>query len=100
MGKHKTKNPRIAFVPSDHVLALVTKLSQVSGQPKASIVSELMDDIAPVLSQQIEVFSAMLSKPEKAREHLVALAAQATAQIDQVVMEFKTPRKPRVRRAG
>lgn len=100
MASRKTKNPRISFVPSDEVLKLVSKLSELSGESKAGIVSELMDDIAPVVAQQIDTFTAMLAKPEKAREHLLELARQQHAAIDQVAMEFKTPRKPRARRTG
>lgn len=95
-----TKNPRIAFVPSDEVLRLVTHLAGASGQSLASIVSELMDDIAPVIQGQLDAFAAIAARPEKAREHIEALAAQSIAAIGQATMEFKTPRKPRARRAG
>lgn len=100
MASRKTKNPRISFVPSDEVLRLVSDLAGVSGQSMASIVAELMNDLAPVLSQQLEAFRAIASRPEEARSHIEALAAQSVAQINQLAMEFKTPRKPRARRTG
>jgi hypothetical protein len=96
-----TKNPRIAFVPSDEVLRLVSQLAGVSGQSKASIVSELMDDLAPVVLGQLEAFRAIAAKPEKVRQHVEALAAESIAQIGQATMAFGKPkRKPRAKSGG
>jgi hypothetical protein len=83
-----TKNKRIAFVPSDEVLRLVTKVSELSGQSKASIVAEMMDEVSPVFMNQIETMQALMAAPDKAREYVEDYAERVTAEIAQEVMNF------------
>lgn len=97
-GKHK--NPRIAFVPSDHLLTVITQLSELSGKSKASIVSEIMDEAATVMSGQLAAYRQIAAAPEKAREVLQQYANDAVAQIAQVVMDFEEPPKKRGRKPG
>jgi hypothetical protein len=101
-----TKNPRIQFVPSDVVHALVRRLAAASGQSRASIVSELMDDIAPVIQGQLEALEKIAARPDEVRAHVEALTASSEAQIAQLRMEFARSgvrgpdRKKRARRAA
>lgn len=88
MATRPTKNPRIAFVPSDAVHALMEQVSKLSGQSKASIVSELMDEIAPVVQGQIDALKSLAASPEKARQYVQDYAAKATADIAQISMDF------------
>ena len=97
MAARPTKNPRIAFVPSDQVHALVRRLSEASGQSRASIVSELMDDIAPVIQGQLEAFERIAARPDQAREHVQAFANEATAMIAQAMLDLPAPPKKRGR---
>jgi len=97
MATRPTKNPRIAFVPSDAVHALVGELAETSGKSRASIVSELMDDIAPVIQGQLDAMRKIANRPEEAREHIRDLANESLATIAQVQMDLDTP-QPRKRK--
>lgn len=84
----KTRNPRIAFVPSDQVAALVARISELSCESRASICSQLLDDIAPVMQQQLDALERLREVPEKAREHLAQLAVASHQSIDQALLEL------------
>lgn len=101
-----TKNPRINFVPTDVVLALVKRISELTGQSKASICSEMLDNVAPVMAQQLDALEKLREMPERAREHLEELAAAAHRDIDQAMLELpsvdrrRKHHRERVRRAA
>lgn len=85
MPARKTKNPRIQFVPSDELLALVKRISDISGQSRASICAEILDEVVPVLRQQLDAFEKLAAAPEQARELLARQAADAHRDIDAAV---------------
>ena len=91
MAAGQTKNPRIAFVPSNHLLKIVTELSETSGKSKASIVSEIMDEAAVVIDDQLKAYRKIASAPESARAVLQDYANQQVAKIGQAVIEFDKP---------
>ena len=88
MATRPTKNPRIAFVPSDAVHALMEQVSKLSGQSKASIVSELMDEVAPVVQGQIDALMALAASPDKAKQYVQDYAMKAMHDIAQTTMDF------------
>lgn len=98
MAYRTTKNPRIAFVPSDAVLALLTDLSESSGRSKASLVAELMHDLAPVIKGQVDAHRKLAARPEEARQHVQDLLDDTNAQLAQVQLELNEPRQPRKRK--
>jgi hypothetical protein len=98
MAYRKTKNPRISFVPSDAVEALVKELADASGVSRASIVAELMGEMEPVIRGQIEAFRKIAARPEEARQHIQDLANATTANIAQAMLDLDEPKQPRKRR--
>lgn len=88
MATRPTKNPRIAFVPSDAVHALMEQVSKLSGQSKASLISELMDEVAPVIQGQIDALTALAASPGKAKEYVQDYAMKAMHDIAQTSMDF------------
>jgi hypothetical protein len=93
-----TKNPRIAFVPSDAVQSLVQRLSDLSGESRAGIVSGFMDEIEPVIRGQIEAFEKIAARPEHARQQIEDYANAATATIAQAVLDLDKPEQKRGRK--
>lgn len=87
----KTRNPRIAFVPSDRVRSVLERLSAVSGQSMASIAAGLLDEAAPVLDDQLRAFEQINARPDKAREVLDGFIAKQRAVIDQAVLDLDAP---------
>lgn len=85
-----TKNRRISFVPSDQLQTLVLRISELSGDSRASICAQLLDDVVPVMQEQLDALEKLRAVPEKAREHLTQLAAAAHQGIDQALLELPT----------
>ena len=85
MAYRRTKNPRIQFVPSDDLLALVNRIAKVSGQSRASICAEMLEEVVPVLRQQLDAFEKLAALPEQARELLARQADDAHRDIDAAV---------------
>jgi hypothetical protein len=100
MAYRPTKNPRIAFVPSDVVQELVSQMAEASGQSRASIVSELMTDLAPVIRGQIEAFQKIAARPEEARQYITELANDSRAVIAQTELEFDKAKRRRKRKGA
>lgn len=96
-----TKNPRISFVPSDEVRALLMRLSAASGRSMASFAAEILQEVAPVMREQLDALEAVQRAPEKAREILRDRAQEAHRRIDQAVLSLERPdgRRTRHRRA-
>ncbi len=100
MAYRPTKNPRIAFVPSDVVQELVSEMAEASGQSRASVVAELMDDLAPVIRGQIEAFRKIADRPSEARQHIQDLAEESRAVIAQAELDLGKPKQPRKRKVA
>lgn len=100
MATRPTKNPRIAFVPSDAVHKLVRELSESSGESRAAIVSGLMDELEPVIRGQLEAFRRIAARPEETRQHIQELANESMAKIAQVQLDLEEPKQPRKRRGA
>ena len=89
MANTKTRTPRIAITPSAALRALLEELAEVSGQSLSFVASDMLEDVVPVMRQQLDAFKLINGKPELARKHLQALADSSHGQIDQAVMEFE-----------
>ena len=96
-----TKVPRIAFVPSPELRALLEEISEASGRPVASIASELLDDIVPVLRETLDAMKAVASQPERAQELVNQFAVRAVQQVGQATLDFEADlAKKRKRKKG
>lgn len=83
-----TRVQRVAFVPSPHVRALLEEVSALSGQSMGSLVSEMMDEVAPVVRGQLDALKSLAANPEKARQYVQDYATQAVHDIAQISMDF------------
>lgn len=90
-----TKVQRIAITPSVELRALLVELSEVSGQSLSSVASEMLEDVAPVMRDQLEAMKRVAATPDRAREHILALANQQTHAIAQAAMDFDPCPDPR-----
>jgi len=91
----KTVRPRISFVPTVQVQELLEELAVLSGQSKASLASEMLDEVVPVIRGQIEALKKVAGRPEEARKWVEDYAQQAVRDISQAVLDLDTPNKPR-----
>jgi hypothetical protein len=100
MAYRRTRNPRISFIPSDAAQAVILEMAEVSGKSRASVVAELMTDIAPVIRGQIEAFQKIAARPEEARQYLEELANESIERIGQTVLDLDKPKQPRKRKVA
>jgi len=100
MATRPTKNPRIAFVPSDRLDAVIRELSEASGKSRASIVSGLMDEIAPVLQGQLDAFRKIAAQPDEAKKIIEGYANEGMAQIAQAQLDLERPKQKPGRKPG
>jgi predicted DNA-binding protein len=96
----QTRNPRIAFVPSDAINELLKQFSATTGRTKASLVAELMDDLAPIIQMQVEAVRKIVARPEAVRQHITEMAMEAKAMIDQQVLNLPKPKRQRKRKGA
>lgn len=83
-----TRVQRIAITPSAELRALLTEIAQVSGKSLSFIASDMLEDVAPVMRAQLEAMKLVIATPERAREHILALANQQTHAIAQAAIDF------------
>lgn len=88
-----TRNPRIAFAPSDDVAALLRELSQLTGRTMAWHVGDMLTDLVPLYRGQIEAMRTLKDRPELAREFINEKANEAIATIAQVQLDLDEPKQ-------
>ena len=90
---------RLIITPSDQVWAAVDELGRLQGKPKATIVGDMLDAVAPAMLEQVRLFERLQQSPEHARELVMQYGAQGIATISQQMLELppvrRKPGRPR-----
>lgn len=99
-----TKRKRLQITLSDEVWALVDEVHELTGTPKAAIISEILDEVAPVFQNTIHGLRIVKEQPREAQRLIqnfvneaIAKAAQAALDLD-AAMDARTVRGKRARR--
>ncbi len=100
MAYRQTKNPRIAFVPTDAVEQVIHHMARVSGKSRAAVVAELMTDLVPFISQQAESYESILNRAEQAREFVQALTEESQRLAAQPELPLDKPKRQRKRKGA
>ena len=79
---------------------MLRELSGLSGHTMAWHVGDMLTDLVSVYRGQIEAMKKIANRPEEAKQHVRALANEATALIAQAVLAFEQPKKPRKRKGA
>lgn len=107
MGIHMAvRRRRILVTPSDEAWAVVDEVHRLTGQPRASLVAELLDVALPSLQATIEALRIVREQPDQARLLLhnytstaIAQAAQASLDLD-AALDGRTVRGKRAKGGG
>lgn len=98
------KRKRLLVTPSEETWRLLEEFNELTGKPRAAIVSELLDSVAEVVRMQLDALRKIKESPQEARrlltEHLneaVALAHQAQLDLD-AAADGRTVKGKRARR--
>ncbi len=93
----QTKNERIAFRPSGPVRMALDELHALTGQSRASIVSEMLDGVAPLFVEQLKLLHSVAAQPEKARELVTKFGVEGINTISQQLLDLPPVRPKRGR---
>jgi len=88
MTRKPNRNPRVQVTLSPEAMAVLEELATLSGQPKAAIVSELVDVALPAMSVTLDALRVVRRQPEEARKLLSQFAHQQTAHLAQAQLEL------------
>lgn len=92
-----TKRERLAFRPSPPVREALDRLHTLTGRPRAELIAEMLDAVAPLFAEQIELMQRIASTPEKAREFVRDFGVQGINTISQQLLDLPPPPKKRGR---
>lgn len=102
-----TRNKRVQVALSDEVTRLVDELHELTGQTKSSIISELMDQVAPALQTTLEALKLLKDQPREAQRLIqnftneaFMASAQASLEFDQALQARATQKGKRSRKGG
>ena len=83
-----TRNKRVQVALSDETARLVDELHAMSGQSKSSIISELLDQVAPALQTTLEALRLLQDRPREAQRLLKNFTHSAIATVTQASLDL------------
>ena len=92
-----TIRKRIIVTPSDPVWAAIDRLNVLTGKPKATLVADMLDAVAPMFVEQVELIQKIESTPERASELVQQFGVQGIQTISQQLLDLPPVPKKRGR---
>lgn len=83
-----TRNKRVQVALSDEVTRLVDELHELTGQTKSSIISELMDQVAPALQTTIQAIKLLQEQPREAQRLIQNFTNEAVLGVTQASLDL------------
>ena len=83
-----TKQKRLQVTLSPEVRALVEEVHQLTGTPRAAIVSEMLDEIAPVFQNTIHALRIVKEQPREAHRLIQNFANEAIGKATQAALDL------------
>jgi hypothetical protein len=83
-----TIEKRVLVTPSAKAGPLLSAMSKISGQPKARLIRELLDEAVPVMETMLEAHRLLATKPQAARDAMARLFEQAMTDGTQAVLDL------------
>lgn len=82
------KQKRLQVTLSPEVRALVEEVHQLTGTPRAAIVSEMLDEIAPVFQNTIHALRIVKEQPREAQRLIQNFANEAIGKATQAALDL------------
>ena len=83
-----TKRKRVQVTLSDEVWALVEEVHALTGTPKSAVISEMLDQVAPVIQTQIGALRLLKEQPREAQRLVQNFANEAIAKVAQASLDL------------
>ena len=87
----KKQRPRIAFTPSAPVSEALERLSKLTGKAKSALVTEMLDGVAPVFAEQLEMIQKLEATPDRAADLVREFGLQGINTISQQLLDLPPP---------
>lgn len=101
-----SKRRRLLLTPSDEVWALIDEVHKLTGTPRAAIVAEILDEVAPAFQTQIHALRMVAERPLEAQRLINNFAAQSVGKLAQAQLDLdsaidaRTVKGKRARKKG
>lgn len=82
------KRKRILVTPSDEVWALIEEVHELTGTPKAAVISEILDEVAPVFQNTIHALRIVKEQPREAQRLVQNFANEAIGKATQAALDL------------
>lgn len=90
---------RYQVTPSPRTRLILDRYERLTGKKKVRIISELLDEVVPVLEQMADAMEVVNSRPKQAQEQLKAFINTGQSQLKQLELEVDEAMKhPKARR--
>jgi hypothetical protein len=86
--KPNPKRPRLQLTPSPELWRLIDLVHEKTGQSRASVVAELLDEVAPAFQTMINALELAQSAPRQAQQLMNNFSAQAVSQLMQQQLDL------------
>ena len=83
-----TKRKRLNVTLSDEVWALVNEVHALTGNPKSAVISEILDEVAPVFANQIQALRLLKDQPREAQRLIQNFANESIGKVVQVQLDL------------
>lgn len=83
-----TKRKRLNVTLSDEVWALVDEVHALTGTPKSAVISEILDEVAPVFHNTIQALRIVAEQPREAQRLIANMANEAIGKVAQSQLEL------------
>lgn len=84
----KKRARRLQVTPSPEVMALVDEVHALTGTARAAIVSEILDEVAPVFQNMIQALRVVQEQPREAQRLVQNMANEALAKVAQANLDL------------
>ena len=88
MPSPNRRSPRLQLTLSPEVMAALEEISELTGMGKATVVSDLMSEMLPMLHGNIEALRLVKEAPREAQALMARKANEAVMKLTQAQMEF------------
>lgn len=85
------------ITPSDAVWLAVEELHKLTGHPRAGIVADMLDGVAPVFLDQVKLMKRLAATPDQARELVMQFGTHGINSISQQMLDLPPVPKKRGR---
>ena len=83
-----TKRKRLNVTLSDEVWALVNEVHALTGTPKSAVISEILDEIAPVFQNTINALRIVQDQPREAQRLIQNFANESVGKLAQAQLNL------------